>query len=498
MRHIKKIMSYFVTLAMIFSIVSATGAKVHAEDATYKLTLTGTSTGHQYEVYQIFSGDLSTDGDGNKVLSNVAWGDGVSYTGSETAAEVAKALGDKTMSTDDLEEKLTLTTPVKTVESQKDTTIIEGLKAGYYLVKDQDGTAASTDDGYTTFVIKVVGDATAKIKSGVPTVEKKVKDVNDSTGKESDYQDSADYDIGDDVPYQITGTMPANIADYKTYKYVFTDKMSKGLTYNNDHKIIIGNTDVTNSFTENVTKNEDGTTTVTLSIDNLKGITGVTIDASTKVIVTYTAKLNENATVGSAGNPNTVDLTYSNNPNKGGEGDTSKTPEDKNIVFTYKTIVNKIGEDKNPLKGAGFTLYKKTVNKTDGTTEYKKVKTIDAGDTTTFEFSGLDDGDYRLVESTTPDGYNTIDPIEFTISANHGNGDDPQLIELKAEVTSGEATFTNGSDKGSLTTDVVNKKGSILPETGGMGTTLLYVVGGVLVAMAAAYVVMNKKHSTNK
>ena len=485
----KKLFSYIVAIAMIFTLTAFAGGAVNAADTTYKLTLTGTTTGHTYEAYQIFAGDLSTNNDGTKVLSNVEWGNGVTYTGNESAADVAKALGDGTMTIAQLIDKLTLTTVAKTVTSAKDSTVIDGLTAGYYLVKDKDGTQANTSDAYTKFIVQVVGDIDVKVKSDVPTVTKKVQDKNDSTGETSGWQDSADYDIGDDVPYQITGSMPDNIGDYTTYKYIFTDTMSKGLTFKEGSaKIMIGTTDVTGKFTENVTTNDDGST-VTWTCDDLK-TAGVELDSTTKVIVTYKATLNEKAVIGSAGNPNTVNLTYSNNPNKGGEGETGKTPDDKNIVFTYKAVVNKVDQEQKTLAGAAFKLEKKNNQGV-----YNLVKSFTAGNDTTFEFKGLDDGDYKLTETTTPAGYNTITPIEFTISADHDTtADEPALTRLSVTVTKGEATFTPDKDAGSLTTNVVNKKGSTLPETGGMGTTLLYAVGGVLVALAAAYIIISKKH----
>jgi fimbrial isopeptide formation D2 family protein/LPXTG-motif cell wall-anchored protein len=488
MKHLSKMLkglvAVFAAAAMALTL-APTAFAAEATSTTYKLTLTDTSTGHTYEAYQIFTGDLSKKEDGTKVLSNVKWGTGVTYTGSESAADVAKALGDGSMTIAQLEEKLTLTKPVKTVTSSEGSTVIDGLAAGYYLVKDQDGTQANKSDAYTKFIVQVVGNTEADIKSDVPTVEKKVKDTNDSTGETSGWQDSADADINDWVPYQITGTMPDNIADYTSYKYVFTDTMSKGLTYDKDdagHKAVIkiGDKDVTSSFTEDVTTDKDGRTVVTWTCDNLKGIDGVTLDENTTVVVTYSAKLNENAVIGANGNPNTVNLTYSNNPNKGGEGETGKTPEDKNIVFTYKTVVNKLDQDKKSLAGAAFKLEKK---QSDG--KYKTVKEFTAGEETKFEFKGLDDGTYKLTETTTPAGYNTIDPIEFTISAEHDEAsDDPKLTDLSGDVKSGEAKFTADTNTGSLTTDVVNKKGSTLPSTGGMGTAVLYVAGAVIVVAA--------------
>ncbi|MGN0084251.1 MAG: isopeptide-forming domain-containing fimbrial protein [Atopobiaceae bacterium] len=492
---LKSALSAILAVAMALVLVPANA--LAADSTTYKLTLTGTATGHTYEAYQIFTGDLTTNTDGTKVLSNVQWGSGVTYKGTESAADVAKALGDGTMTIEQLEDKLTLTSPAKTVTSSKGSTVIDGLAAGYYLVKDQDGTQTDKSDAYTKFIVQVVGDTEAKVKSDVPTVVKKVQDTNDSTGETSGWQDSADADINDDVNYQITGTMPDNIADYTTYKYVFTDTMSKGLTYTaNNAKIKIGDTDVTSSFKETVTPNSDGSTTVTWACDNLKGIEGVTLDKDTTVVVTYSAKLNENAVIGAAGNPNTVNLTYSNNPNKGGKGETGKTPDDKNIVFTYKTVVNKVDQDgKTALAGAGFTLQKfdHAQNK------YVDVATVAAADgKTSFEFSGLDDGDYQLVESTTPAGYNTITPIKFTISATHDEAsDDPKLTELSGNVPSGEVTFTAAKETGSLTTDVVNKKGSILPSTGGVGTTVLYV-GGAALAAAAAFGIYQLRKKDNE
>lgn len=492
MKHMKKLAAVLVSVLMSFAMMTT----VFAKDS-YKLTLTGTTTGHTYEAYQIFTGDLSTNDGGAKVLSNVKWGTGVTYTGTESAADVAKALGDNTMSLAQLEEKLTLTKAVQTVTSSKDSTVIDGLAAGYYLVKDQDGTQANKSDAYTKFIVQIVGNTEAAIKSDVPTVVKKVMDTNDSEGTTSDWQDSADYDIGDLVPYQITGTMPDNIDDYTTYKYVFTDTMSKGLTYNSDNskktEIKIGDTVVTSSFKKSVTTNDDGSTVVTWTCDNLKGIKGVTLDANTKVVVTYTATLNENAVIGAAGNPNTVNLTYSNNPNNGGEGETGKTPDDKNIVFTYKTVVNKVDQDNKSLKGAGFTLEKKEKN-SDGTDTYKLVNSFTAGKDTTFTFTGLDDGDYRLSETETPAGYNTISPIEFTISAKHDTAsDDPKLTELSGNAKTGVVTFTPDTAAGSLTTDVVNKKGATLPSTGGIGTTMFYVAGGLMVVVAGVLLAAKKK-----
>jgi fimbrial isopeptide formation D2 family protein/LPXTG-motif cell wall-anchored protein len=302
--------------------------------------------------------------------------------------------------------------------------------------------------------------------------------------------------------------MPKNIADYTTYKYIFTDTMSAGLTYTaNNAKITIGddNTDVTDSFTENVT-NKDGSTIVTWTCDNLKGISGVTLNENTKVVVTYTAQLNEHAVIGSAGNPNTVNLTYSNNPNKVDGGETGKTPDDKNIVFTFKVVVNKVDQKDTPLAGASFTLSKVKLDKEGKVLETEvPIKTYELTgdkekDPTTFTASGLDDGTYVLKETKTPTGYNTIADQYFTIEATHETtADNPQLTALSGTGLEGSVIkFTSEETTGSLTTNVVNKEGSTLPSTGGRGTTMIYIIGAALVVTAGVVLVMRKKMNSDK
>ena len=287
----KKLFSYIVAIAMIFTLTAFAGGAVNAANAnTYHLSLQNNGkTTHTFEVYQIFTGDLSEG-----ILSNVHWGNGVSEQGKTAlgdAAAKAKALAKSTDSlaaktfAEDLQEYLQNGTEKEVAANQTES--IEGLAAGYYLVKDKASSQNQTNGAYTSYILKVVKDTTAATKLDVPTVEKKVQDKNDSTGETSGWQDSADYDIGDEIPYQITGSMPGNIGDYTTYKYVFTDTMSKGLTFKKGSaKIMIGTTEVTGQFRENDTTNDaDGSTVVTWTCDNLK-TAGVELTPATKVVVT--------------------------------------------------------------------------------------------------------------------------------------------------------------------------------------------------------------------
>lgn len=484
----KKLKLIFATLLSV--LFAFTGGKAFADDSTYTLTLDGTTTGHTYEVYQIFAGDVSSDG---TTLSNIEWGSGVTsftFNGSSDAATIAESLDGTTDDSATAQSFATtaaanLGTATATVSSTASTTTISGLTAGYYLVKDADDSQSGENSSYTRFILKVVGDATAELKSDVPSVEKKVKDINDSTETElSDWQDSADYDINDSVPFQLTATLPSNLDDYTEYYLELSDTLSSGLTYNGDAKVYLDNDGVRTDVTSSFTIAADGSS---FKINNLKSLDGVT--SSTKVVVEYTATLNENAVIGSEGNPNTVKLIYSNNPNYTGSGETSptgETPEDTVIVFTYKVVVNKVDQNGDALEGAAFTLYKK-----DSSGNWNEVETISAGDTTTFTFSGLDDGDYKLVETTVPDGYNKASDVEFTVTADHDiTSDSPALNSVTG---TGSLTFTSSTTDGSLTTDVVNKKGSVLPSTGGMGTTILYVVGTILVLAAGILLVTKKR-----
>lgn len=487
MKHAKKLASLLMALVMVLGMSVGTTVTAFADD-TYSITINNSTEGHTYEAYQIFTGDLS-----GTTLSNIVWGSGVSEAG-KTALGNARAKAESLETEADAKAFAKAVAPYLTTAAGSANTVtdgkyvISGLAAGYYLVKDQDSSLTGDSDAYTEFILKVVSNTTATPKSDVPEVTKKVKDTNDSTGVTSDWQDSADYDIGDSVPFQLKATLAANVSSYTTYKVVFHDTLSKGLTYNNDAKVYIDGEE-TNGFTVASTVNTDGTTTLTVSCDDVKALGA---GNSSVITVEYTATLNGNAVAGTAGNNNKVYLEYSNNPNKSEKGDneTGNTPEDTVVVFSYKTIINKVDGDKKPLTGAEFTLEKYIKE----TNEWEAITVVKNDEGTTFTFSGLDDGKYRLTETVTPAGYNTIDPIEFTITAEHSVlSDTPALTSLVGNATNGELTFASNISEGSLSADVVNQAGSTLPETGGMGTTLLYIIGAILVVGAGVLLVARRR-----
>lgn len=491
-RSIALVLAMILALAMSVTVFAAP----NADQNTFSLTLNKAVKGHTYEAYQILSGDLSAD---KTTLSNIKWGEGINEKGQTTlgdAAAYAKTLADLGNNSEELKKQaqiiganLASASGSVTVTDPDAKNVISNLKPGYYLIKDKDDSLQG-QESYTEFILHVTDDVDANVKADVPSVEKKVKDTNDTTGETTGWQDSADYDIGDDVPFQLTATLANNIESYKTYSLKFNDTLSKGLDYNNDAVIKLGDKVVTDSFTSSY---DETAKTLTFTCDNILAFGAKNSD---KIVVEYTAKLNENAEIGAAGNPNTVYLDFSNNPNNGGEGDRGKTPEDKVIVFTYKLTVNKVDKENKPLTGAEFSLFKKV--KVDGKdelelVEVKKILSTNA-EGTVFGFTGLDDGTYVLRETKTPDGYNSIEDQTFTISAEHDeNSDDPKLTALTGDVASGSIIDLGVMlENGELSTDVVNNKGSVLPSTGGAGRVAIYVIGAILV-LGGGIVLVTKK-----
>ena len=494
MKALKKAMSVLVSLLMIFTFA----LPAFADSATTH-TITAPATTHQYEIYQIFTGDLN-----GEILSNVKWGvNGTGTVGQAVDSTIITKLTAVNSKSD--REKLDVVEQYAKLDSTSSPVAIisngavYNAAAGYYLIKDKDNTVSGTDT-YTTYIVKVVGNVTISSKSDVPSFEKKVKDTNDTAGVTSDWQDSADYDIGDVVPFKLEGTVASNYADYTTYYFAFHDKAEAGLSFNADSvKVYVGSTLIPSTDYQLVTNPTDGDTFEVI-FANLKTITAV--KANSKITVEYTATLNADAVPGSQGNVNTAHLEFSNNPNKvhsgSGKPETGKTPDDSVIVFTYQVVVNKVKADNTALTGAEFTLekvYKGGPNKT--------VAVVKSNGDTTFTFKGLDDGDYILTETVTPATYNTIEPIKFTVAADHkitwnGEARDTILRSLSGNATSGTATFTASANKSELTTNVVNQSGATLPGTGGIGTTIFYVIGGLLMAAAAVLLITKKRMNSDK
>ena len=364
---------------------------------------------------------------------------------------------------------------VTTVKSQQGTTTISGLKPGYYLIKDRSDTLENKKGhAYTSFMLQVAKDTTVAVKADVPTLTKQVQ----ANGFQN-YTAATEYRIGQSIPFQITATLPSNYADFPLYKFTIKDTIPVGMTYNNDVRVYLqeGGTekDISTFFPISYTGN-----VITITPGDLKYVQGVKV--SSKIVIRYTARLNDDAVMGALGNPNIASLTYSNDPN-GNNSSTTETPETKANVYTYQLTVNKVKENQAALAGAGFTLYKKINN------QYTEIKKFEAGSNSRFDFMGLDSGDYKLVESTVPVGYNAMKDVEFTISGTIDSTG--ALTNLTA--TSATATFDSNVNTGVITLKVVNKRGALLPNTGGIGTTILYLIGTSLVLGAGVLFIIKKR-----
>ncbi|MEE0971975.1 MAG: SpaA isopeptide-forming pilin-related protein, partial [Bifidobacterium ruminantium] len=310
-----------------------------------------------------------------------------------------------------------------------------------------------------------------------------------------------------------------------TYKYAFHDSLSKGLALDTDSiKVYVKNGDTetelakatkdapgytvtTSDSTPAVDSTEKteftGATNFSVSFADLKTAKTadngtITLDKDSKIIVRYSAKVNDKAVIGSKGNPNEANLEFSNNPNYSGETQpTGTTPNDRVIVFTYEVDINKIDSNSKALEGATFTLEKWGKNETSGQYEWKQVGTIATSQSDgkyTSKFQRVDDGKYRLTETVAPTGYTPITPKEFTIIAEHDtNSADPKLTSFKLTGLTTDPisqTTDNNNVTGIASADIVNTKGTGLPSTGGMGTVMLYVAGIAVFVLAGATLVM--------
>ena len=527
---IKKLLAALLAVAMVCAMAIPAFAENSEGDV---------DSHHTYSAFQIFKGDVEGNNIKDFKISNVDWGSNIitnsedflaqlkaaeriggQFEGATTAQDVLKVISRWHDSDDDSIAFARFVchylysndaNPTYVVRAGSNALTIPEAKAGYYLFVDT--TDFSKDDSYhsyNSFLLMVTkGNWNVPItpKAEKPTVEKKVYDNPDGTST-GGFGSSADHAINEKFQFQLTATLPNSTNRaydyYDKYSVIFHDTLSEGITYDGPYSVVIKSNNNTYDTTIDPSKYTitESQNSFVVKIPDVKTCAeGLDLNDGATITVTYTAHLNDKAYVNTAGgstsNINKVYLTYSNNPKD--ESSIGKTPESTPVyVYTYQLNNTKHQDtEKGPaLEGACFRLYSDEACTDQSEVQlyqkdgfYYPIKDVLGKEAVemksaangTFNVKGLDAGTYYLKEITPPDGYSACKVIPVTIKADHSRNDQVNL---------------EGSN---LTNDIVNIKagGITLPSTGGIGTTIFYVVGGGLM-VAAIVLLVTKKRMENK
>ncbi len=492
---------------------------------------------NSFSGFQIFKGDV----EGNKI-SNVQWGQSIADDSTNFLAQLKNdtTLRDEFKGANTVQDVLAV---ISTWSDSDDYSIAfarfvckylypdananpkpfaEGnhsltfSQAGYYLIVDT--TYFNPGDSYhayNSFMLKVtqanyVFDVTPKVEK--PSVKKEVYDNQDGTSNKAGFGSSADHAINEPFQFKLTATLPASNARaydyYKYYKVVFSDTMSEGLTFDEIESVTIKSGSATKTLTDSDYEytSKPTTNSFELAISDVKTLVA-NLNSGAEITVLYKAHLNENATVNTANgsntteNKNSVYLQYSNNPRIDTSLDQTTTSEVRVYTYQLSNTKHQNTEDGPALEGAGFRLYSDADCKNEVTLYEKDGFYFPVKDATgktavemksaadgTFNVKGLDAGTYYLKETSTPTGFNTCPVTTVVIKANHTENN----VDLNGSTINGKDVGASG-----LSTTIVNKQGTTLPSTGGIGTTLFYVIGGGLM-VAAIVLLVTKKRMENK
>jgi fimbrial isopeptide formation D2 family protein/LPXTG-motif cell wall-anchored protein len=554
MKLFKKLSALLIAMIMVVGMVvpsmaadgegETEGPKAETPATYEQTTITVTVNGNEHTSFTaipIFLGTQESSED-DMALGDIRWADDTKAAAltaaiakvvpaaadKTTALDVAKAISDANLSAENAEKLAKAIYEV--LGTATGTNLTNGGKnevpVGWYLVVDKTTISTATDpeknDALNAAVLQFTRDITIETKTDAPSQEKKVKEDTTYTDNEG-YNDVADYDIGEDVPFQITSKIP-DISKYTKYEMTFTDTMSEGLTFNPDSiKVTIGDAEydaeaIASNDNIILTNPDDQHFTVKLILkkqntDKLSGTNTAIFVEDADIKIDFTAELNTNAVIGLPGNTNTSNLTYTSNPNATDEKDsTNVTPDDTVIVFTYELDVIKVdgASSSKTLKDAEFVL-----KNADGT-KYLKIdannkvsewvdtkanaSVLKSGADGKFIIQGLDEGTYKLEETKAPTGYNKLtDDITLVISAEYisnrqeWNDKVPAHALLDLDLTVNGKSAEGSVETGIVSTKVLNNEGSILPSTGGIGTTIFYIIGGLLVVGAGVILVTRRR-----
>ncbi len=508
----------------------------------------------QFVAYQIFNAKVA-DGTSasDKVVSDVAWANNVTeptqvsiidaikqsagYGSSKsklpenktpTAQDVADWMADNLQDAswvvnngdllDTIADLVKTTTPAKpkgaTSAAFAADTSVSFENSGYYLFLTEDA-SIGTMNNYseqkqtgTSPVFAVVGGSAVEVaeKTGIPTVTKKIKDDKPGAG----WADKADSQVGQDVKYQLTGTVAENVASFDSYYYEFHDELSAGLTATDASiKVYAGSdrasaVEITSGFTSKVKNAENGAgQTLTVKFDDLK-LAVANLSSSTKIFVEYTAQLDPNKTVvvGGEGNENTVKLIYSNNPMSNGKGE-SVPDTVRDYTYALKLVKEDSANEATKLRGVNFTIQATGADEGAG---IKYVQQDGSLDGTAYEFTtddkgeisvkGLDAGTYTVKETHALDDYNTLPEFTFTITADGLNQDEgTNTLSVTASKEGSDLVVNPTFAGGTVTLTVKNKKGSGLPLTGLNGVTFTWIAGGAVLVIGVAHLIRSRKQA---
>lgn len=558
----KKLLAIILAMATLLCLA----VPAFAATGTHSITINGIASGHTYAAYQLFDGDLS-----GGALTNITWGDGIdsaaflaalkaddkviknsdgsveykfseAFASAVTAEDVLDIIGGNATGTtgwsshgDRLDrfaeiagQHLTTASATTSTCDSNNVYKLENIADGYYLVRDETAIGdtpanAFENDSFTKYIISVTTDVAIAVKGDIPDVKKEV-----GHGLSDEFSEYISDQINKTHYYRWIGTLPTDLAEYDTYYYEFKDTLSAGLTFekfeqiyivhtNNSHTLVYNSVDGTEetalmpdemTAANSAVANGDGTSSISLKWDNLLA-KFPTLQPSDKVYVKYSAHLDEDAVIGVAGNPNEVELVYSNSPSDEGYGVT--LPDDA-IVYSFMMNVVKVDADNRTvvLPGAEFVLYHfhdttkvyavlDAESKIESWTEdIDAATTLVSGPDGSFKVIGLQgELDYFLHETKAPTGYNKLfTDVEVRLVPGYdpANANHEYLIILDYEVDGqgGNGTIADGAVK----VEVINDKGATLPSTGGIGTTIFYVAGSILVLCAVVLLVTKKRMSS--